>query len=124
MVVLLCLRGGLAWGAPEMKPYRIDSWQVGDGVPQSSVPSIVESPDRDRWLGTFGGLVRFDGAHFKVFKPGNATNLPSSRILSLFDDQGGTLWIGTEEGFLAQYAGGEFRVCSPPGWAKLSGYIQ
>jgi ligand-binding sensor domain-containing protein/signal transduction histidine kinase len=107
-----------------MKPYRIDSWQVDDGLPQSSVTSIVQAHDGYLWLGTFGGLVRFDGAQFKVFKPNNASNLPSSRILSLFDDQRGRLWIGTEEGYLAQYAAGEFHVCSPPGWAKLSGYIQ
>ena len=111
-------------GGPDRRAYRFDSWQVDDGLPQSSVTSIVQGRDGYLWLGTFGGLVRFDGMTFKVFNPNNSPNLPSSRIMSLFADDGGRLWIGTEEGFLAQYAAGQFRVCSPPGWAKLSGHIQ
>jgi ligand-binding sensor domain-containing protein len=107
------------WG-----PYRIDSWQVDDGLPQSSVLSIVQARDGYLWLGTFGGLVRFDGVQFRVFTPNNSGRLPSSRILSLFEDSRSQLWIGTEEGFLARYAGNQFSVCSPQGWAKLSGYIQ
>jgi ligand-binding sensor domain-containing protein len=110
--------------AAGLTPYRIDSWQVDDGLPQSSVLSIVQTQDGYLWMGTFGGLVRFDGVQFRVFTPNNAANLPSSRILSLFEDRRGRLWIGTEEGYLAQYAHGEFHVCSPPGWVKLSGYIQ
>ncbi len=111
-------------GAQGMTPYRIDSWQVDDGLPQSSVLSIVQTQDGYLWMATFGGLVRFDGVQFRVFTPNNSPNLPSSRILSLFEDHHQRLWIGTEEGFLAQYVRGEFHICSPPGWAKLSGYIQ
>lgn len=123
-MVLLWLLPAAVPGAPEPQPYRIDSWQVDDGLPQSSVLSIVQTHDGYLWLGTFGGLVRFDGVQFKVFTPNSSPGLPSRRILSLFEDRRGTLWIGTEEGHLVQYANGQFRTCSPPGWAKLSGYVQ
>lgn len=113
-----------ACGAPDPQPYRIDSWQVDDGLPQSSVLTIVQTHDGYLWLGTAGGLVRFDGIKFHVFQPNNAPGLPSSRILSLFEDRRGTLWIGTEEGYLARYDDGKFQINSPPGWAKLAGYIQ
>jgi ligand-binding sensor domain-containing protein len=127
LFVFLLFRCGplaAASGAPESQPYRIDSWQVDDGLPQSSVLSIVQTQDGYLWLGTGGGLVRFDGVKFQVFSPNNTPNLPSSRILSLFEDRRGTLWIGTEEGHLVRYGDGKFQINSPPGWAKLAGYIQ
>lgn len=124
LILILLLPGGTALSAPEPQPYRIDSWQVDDGLPQSSVLSIVQTHDGYLWLGTAGGLVRFDGVQFKVFTPDDTPGLPSNRILSLFEDRLGTLWIGTIEGSLVRYSGGQFQVCSPPSWMKLSGYIQ
>ena len=114
----------LASAASELQPYRIDPWQVEDGLPQSSVLTIVQTHDGYLWLGTAGGLVRFNGTQFKVFTPNNSPGLPSNRILSLFEDHAGDLWIGTIEGYLVRFAQGKFQVCSPPDWVKLSGYIQ
>ena len=122
--LILWLLPGAAFGAPDPQPYRIDSWQVDDGLPQSTVRSIVQAQDGYMWLGTAGGLVRFDGMKFHVFQPDNTPGLPSSRILSLFEDRRGTLWIGTEEGHLVRYGDGKFQISSPSGWAKLAGYIQ
>ena len=59
------------------------------------------------------GAVR-TGFKFKVFTPNNSPGLPSSRILKLFEDQQGTLWIATEEGYLVRYADNRFQVYSPP----------
>src|SRR5205823_7291917 len=47
------------------------SWGTADGLPQNSVTAIVQARDGYLWLGTFGGLVRFDGHAFTVFDPGN-----------------------------------------------------
>lgn len=124
LVLLFRFLSARGWGATELQPYRIDVWRVGDGLPQSSVLTIVQTHDGYLWLGTAGGLVCFDGVDFNVFTPNNAPGLPSNRILSLFEDRSGTLWIGTIEGYMVRYAGKKFQVCSPPGWVKLSGYIQ
>ncbi|MGA2747873.1 MAG: two-component regulator propeller domain-containing protein [Verrucomicrobiota bacterium] len=113
-----------AFGAGELQPYRVDSWQVDDGLPQSSVTAIVQTHDGYLWLGTFGGLVRFDGVRFKVFTPNNAPGLASIRILALYEDRAGALWIATEEGQLIRYAGGQFELCSPPGWVTFSEHLE
>src|SRR5713226_5011089 len=82
------------------QPYQIETWQVEDGLPQSSITSIVQSREGYLWLGTFNGLVRFDGMRFKVFSPNTAPSLPSGRIVQVFSDYNRALWIGTEEGAL------------------------
>src|ERR1051326_7772170 len=66
---LLLLPPGIHSQDAETQPYQIESWQVEDGLPQSSVTSIVQTREGYLWLGTFNGLVRFDGMRFKVFNP-------------------------------------------------------
>ena len=82
-------------------------WGTADGLPQNTVTSMVQTRDGYLWLGTFGGLVRFDGHAFTVFDPGNTPGLFSSRIVSLHEDRAGRLWIGSEGG-LTRLEGGRF----------------
>jgi hypothetical protein len=49
-----------------------DRWTTEQGLPQNTVISIVQTRDGYIWLGTFGGLVRFDGVKFTVFNTINA----------------------------------------------------
>ena len=73
-------------------------WTTEEGLPQNSVNAILQTRDGYLWLGTFGGLARFDGVKFTIFNSGNTPGLKSNRILSLYEDRSGTLWIGAETG--------------------------
>ena len=91
-----------------------------DGLPQSGITSIVQGRDGYLWIGTFGGLARFDGSAFKTFRSGGQTDRedredalnsgPSSnRILVLFEDDQARLWIGTQDAGLSVLEQGRFR---------------
>lgn len=86
--------------APPAPPgeYLIASWQTDDGLPQNTVTSIAQTPDFFLWFGTQNGLVRFDGARFTVLDANNLPELKDSRIVRLYVDRHGSLWIGTEGG--------------------------
>ena len=88
--------------------YSIENWQLEQGLPQISVTSIAQTPDGYLWLGTFNGLVRFDGVRFKVFDQGNTPNLGSSGITQLEVDDQGALWIVTMSDALVRMAAGQF----------------
>ena len=101
--------------APQMslsRQYIQTVWTVEDGLPQNSVTAILQTRDGYLWLGTFGGLVRFDGLKFTVFNSGNSPGMKTNRILSLYEDRAGTLWIGTETGEVMQYSGGSLKSFS------------
>jgi ligand-binding sensor domain-containing protein len=53
-------------------------------------------------------LARFDGLKFTVYDSGNSPGLKRNRILSLYEDRAGTLWIGTDQGGLSRYSEGRF----------------
>lgn len=76
-----------------------------DGLPNPAVTAIEEDASGFLWIGTQGGIARWDGYHFRVFKPvpGDAKTLPDGWILTLHTDPAGRLWIGTSSGGLVRY---------------------
>ena len=90
--------------------YRIDAWTTENGLPQNSVTSLLQTHDGYLWLGTFSGLVRFDGTRFVLADEGRPGAFPSNRILSLFEDRPGSLWIGSAWGGLTRLEAGAFKT--------------
>jgi signal transduction histidine kinase/ligand-binding sensor domain-containing protein len=88
--------------------YLRDVWGTDEGLPQSSVTSVLQTRDGYVWVGTLGGLARFDGISFTVFDTANTPPLRSNRIFKLYEDRAGALWIGSERGGLTRYADGRF----------------
>ena len=88
-------------GTIRVRPFIVDAWSTEEGLPQSSVISVIQTQDGYLWLGTLNGLVRFDGNQFTVFDENNTPGLNSDRIVYLFEDSRTNLWIGTDTGTVA-----------------------
>ena len=82
------------------------SWQTKDGLPQNTVTCMVRTRDGYLWVGTIGGLGRFDGALFRTF--GLQDGLHSVHVTALLEDHQGVLWIGTAGGALSRLEHGRF----------------
>ena len=95
----------------DLRHYGYRSWQTDSGLPQNTVHAIIQTRDGYIWLGTEGGLVRFDGVQFVVYDKQAPAHLPSATINSLFEDSGGDLWIGTDDG-LVRRRGSQFVTLS------------
>lgn len=89
--------------------YKLDLWQSELGFKYQSIYAVQQTRDGYIWLGTLGGLVRFDGIRFRVFNKDNTPGLKDNTIRSLYEDQQGTLWIGTSQGGLSYLKRGEFK---------------
>jgi ligand-binding sensor domain-containing protein/AraC-like DNA-binding protein len=95
---------------PGSQRYIVTAWTIENGLPQNSVLSLVQCRRGYIWLGTRSGLVRFDGASFRVFNRWNSTGLKNDRILYLFEDSSGTLWVGTDGGGVSRLKDGEWSI--------------
>lgn len=114
LIALLC--GAAAASAETLRDLRhevLTTWSTDQGLPQNFVTAIQQTPDGFLWVGTTGGLARFDGVKFRTFLQDGPAAL-RHRISSLVVDRAGTLWIGTSAG-LFLYRGGTFRPLPLPG---------
>src|ERR1700722_14821698 len=84
----------------ETAEYSRRIWRSEDGLPQNKIQAITQTREGYLWIGTSGGLVRFDGVRFVVFDRSNTPALRDDSILSLCPASDGSLWIGTEGGGL------------------------
>src|SRR5580658_5431212 len=83
-------------------------WQTEDGLPENTVQAFAQTPDHYLWIGTSGGLVRFDGERFAVFDRENTPEIRENSIFSLMVASDGTLWAGTDGGGVFSYKDGLF----------------
>jgi ligand-binding sensor domain-containing protein/signal transduction histidine kinase len=95
--------------------FIVRTWQTDDGLPQNSVTSIAQTPDGYLWLGTFNGLVRFDGSRFTVFDSVNTPALTSSGVVWMRSDERGELWIYSSREDLTRMVDGRFE--------RIAGYV-
>jgi signal transduction histidine kinase/ligand-binding sensor domain-containing protein len=88
----------------------IDVWDTEDGLPNSTVTAVAQTPDGYLWVGTYNGLARFDGARFVTFDPVTTPELRNARVQALYVDCASNLWINNYRGALTRYRDGVFHA--------------
>jgi ligand-binding sensor domain-containing protein/two-component sensor histidine kinase len=78
---------------------RVKRWTTDDGLPQHRPGCFKQTLDGYLWMGTYYGLVRFNGLDFTVFNQFNTPELEDT-INALDETADGTLWIGTGAGLV------------------------
>lgn len=81
------------------------AWQLEDGLPDSVVSGISQTADGYLWVGTLGGLARFDGIKFKNI----SLKLESQTVQSMFIDRHDRLWLAMDRGPVLCLAEGTYR---------------
>src|SRR6266436_5860398 len=94
IVLLLALTVGDLEGAAA-SDWLVDAWRVEEGLPDNIVDAITQTPDGYLWLGTQGGLVRFDGVRFSTV---DDPAFKIERVRQLYVDRSGRLWVLGEIG--------------------------
>src|SRR5258708_5026220 len=70
VVLLLLILTSLGFTSDHPAPppaYVSRVWRTQDGLPESRIRAIAQTPDGYLWIGTPGGLARFDGVRFVVY---------------------------------------------------------
>lgn len=82
---------------------RIDGPTVG--LAQNAVHVLFQERRGFIWIGTEGGLNRFDGYTLQRHEhdPDRADSLPAGLVTAMTDAEGGNVWIGMQTGQLLRY---------------------
>ena len=115
LAFLILLLAGMLPGVARAAPsadgwaaWRTPWFQTLDGaagLPHATTTSVVQSSDGLMWIGTRGGLVRYDGQRLKVFRQttGRTGGVPDNYIRSLLALSRGAVLVGTNVGGLVRF---------------------
>ena len=84
-----------------------------DGLTNLAVGYLVADPGGDLWVGSDGGLFRFDGTAFVPYD--NSLGLPSETVRGLAVDPAGRLWVSLDRGLFVGGAAGFTPVSTQSG---------
>ncbi|MBE1302349.1 MAG: hypothetical protein GJ680_20865 [Alteromonadaceae bacterium] len=75
----------------------VKRFSVEDGLPATTIYSMLKDNRGYFWLGTPSGLVRFDGYDFEVYSPHNTHNktIEVANAGNIFQDSQNRIWIGS-----------------------------
>ena len=101
-IILLLLLGaaGRASLCAQTAVGRFERLSVEDGLRGSEVTAILQDRRGFIWVGTSGGLSRYDGYSVDTYtsEPDDPNSLIHNWVLDLHEDQEGVLWIATGGG--------------------------
>ena len=89
-----------ALGASARDLVRFEHLTIDSGLSQNDVTAVLQDSLGFFWVGTSGGLNRYDGYEFVVFQfdPTDTTSITDNRITALLETADSTLWVGTADG--------------------------
>ncbi len=105
ILIILCIWSpvplGRAASLPDMSGrgsgYASVLYDGSNGLPTSEANAVVQSGEGFIWIGSYSGLIRYDGNEF--YRYDSSTGVAS--VVSLYVDRKDRLWIGTNDSGVA-----------------------
>ena len=86
--------------------YSAVLYDNSNGLPTSEANAIAETREGFIWIGSYSGLIRYDGNTFD--RVDSTTGIAS--VVSLYADSKNRLWVGTNDSGVAVMEDGVFRI--------------
>jgi ligand-binding sensor domain-containing protein len=88
-IFLCCVSSSFA------QKYAFRTYSTSDGLPQSQVNSICQDDDGFLWIGTLGGVARFNGDYFKTYSSEDGLHNNRVSCVNWIDK---SIWVGHDGG--------------------------
>ncbi|MBA4150723.1 MAG: hypothetical protein H0X66_21630 [Verrucomicrobia bacterium] len=98
--------------------FVVSVWRTGEGLPINDIQDLKDTPDGFLWIGTYRGLVRFDGVRFQSFLTTPQGARFGMRVWPLETDARGRFWVAPDQTGILRLDAGGFTE------ALTNGYVQ
>ena len=80
--------------------FEFERFTIDDGLSQNSVYEVFQDSRGYIWLGSQGGLDRYNGYEFKHYEneSGDSTSIIPGWIRAINEDKNGIIWLGSQSG--------------------------
>ncbi|MFH1000783.1 MAG: two-component regulator propeller domain-containing protein, partial [Bacteroidota bacterium] len=118
LLLLFFVLAGTLTAIAQEHSYR--HYSVQDGLVQSQVLSIFQDSKGFLWVGTKGGVSRFDGKNFLNFT--SKDGLPDNQVYKITEDYQGIIWFLTQDG-LAKFDGNQLTAYPTKHFKPSSSFV-
>ena len=80
-----------------LSEYVCSVWTAQDGLPGNTVTDLIQGKNGYIYIGTYEGLVRFDGIEFKLINHVLDEKYAFSSARSIFEDSKNNIWVGAND---------------------------
>ncbi len=77
-----------------LNDYVSRNWTTAEGLPGMTITAILQDKKGYIYIGTYEGLVRFDGVEFTTFSRNIDTKYDFASVRSIFQDSAENIWVG------------------------------
>lgn len=105
-------RAGAIWlGTEDGELWRMSDGETRvfsrrDGLPPGGIYNLYFDRRETLWIGTSGGLAKYENGAFTVFT--ETDGLSGNYVRSIYEDREGTLWLGTFDNGVTRLKDGKF----------------
>ncbi|MBN9384599.1 MAG: hypothetical protein J0H74_27845 [Chitinophagaceae bacterium] len=94
-ILLTCLFLLRTPGLFAQQQYLFSHLGVRDGLASNVIMDIEQDPKGYIWIGTMGGVERYDGQRFLLFhhKKNDSNSIPNNNVLAVRQDKHNRLWV-------------------------------
>ncbi len=115
VLIFICIFAGSASVAAlnpsrSMTQYMQTVWTTNEGLPSDNLMDVIQDSNGFIWIGSYEGLIRFDGVEFKTFSKYTHPDFNSTSARILYKDHHNNLWIGTNGEGVARYSNDQFTM--------------
>ncbi len=97
IAISLCISSALFAQKSYIDNYVYQTWNSFGGLTGTTATDIVQTKDGYLNIGTYEGLVRFDGVDFKTVKRSRGNNYKFSSVRIILEDSKENIWIGSND---------------------------
>lgn len=80
---------------------NLNQFGIEEGLPQSSIYTMLQDKDGNMWVGTMSGVSKYNGLSFENFN--KKDGLAENRVTSSCMDKDGNIWLGHWSGGISKY---------------------
>ena len=102
LILLILLSSSFVYPDIQSGNARFEHLSLDEGAALNLTYCMIQDHKGFLWFGTMYGLVKYDGRDYKIYKndPDDPNSISFDDIVSLYEDSGNNIWIGTWGGGL------------------------
>ena len=77
--------------------YVYQTWSAFGGLTGTTATDVLQTRDGYLNIGTYEGLVRFDGVEFNTIRRARGNDYKFSSVRTILEDSQGNIWLGSND---------------------------